>query len=59
MYKLLGGYPNHLNFFLHLDSVYNTNGSQTDGVYLEIPYFDSPVYNSTKHFGLSFAYDAP
>ena len=28
-------------------------------VFLEVPHFATFVYKSTKHFGLSFAYDAP
>ena len=32
---------------------------QTDGVFHEVPHFASSVYKSSKHVGLSFAYDAP
>ena len=39
--------------------MYNTHRSQADGVVLEVPCFGSSVYKSTKHFGLSFANDAP
>ena len=28
-------------------------------MFLEVPRFAPSVYKSTKHFGLSFAYDAP
>ena len=40
-------------------SVYNTRKSQADGVFLEIPHFATSLYKSSKHFGLSFAYDTP
>ena len=39
-------------------SVYRTGRSQSDGVLLKVPHFAS-IYMSKKHFGLSFAYDAP
>ena len=39
-------------------SAYNTRRSQSDGMFLEVPHFAS-VFKSRKHFGLSFAYDAP
>ena len=39
--------------------MYSTHRSQADGAVLEVPHFPSSVYKSTKHFGLSFAYDAP
>ena len=40
-------------------SVYNTRKSQADGVFLEIPHFVTSIKKSSKHFGLSFAYDIP
>ena len=40
-------------FFLAVISL-----SQADGVFLEVPHFALSVYKSSKHFGLSFAYDA-
>ena len=40
-------------------SIYNTHKSQADGVFLEVPHFATSIYKSSKHFGLSFAYDAP
>ena len=49
---------NILNLFLNSDSVYNKHGSQADGMWLEISHFGTSVHESTKHFGLSFAYDA-
>ena len=48
---------NILYLSLNLDSLYKTCKSQADGVFLVVPYF--ATYRSTKHFGLSFAYDAP
>ena len=39
-------------------SAYNTRRSQSDGIFLEVPHFGS-IFKSRKHFGLSFAYDAP
>ena len=48
-----------LNLFLKpRQSVYRKCRSQSDGVLLEVPHFAS-TYKSKKHFGLSFAYDAP
>ena len=37
----------------------NTFASQSDSVVHEISQFVTSVHKSTKHFGLSFAYDAP
>ena len=61
VYKFLhSGYP---KYFVHFPeprhNVYDTCKSQADGVFLEVPHFATSVYKSTKHFGLSFAYDAP
>ena len=51
--------PKTLNpFFNPIHSVYNTRRSQSDDIFLKIPFFAS-VFKSRKHFGLSFAYDAP
>ena len=53
--------------FLHSDypeyvvprhSVYNKCKSQAYGVFIEVPQFATSVYKYSKHFGLSFAYDA-
>ena len=53
-------YPKYFAPFLKpRHSIYNTHKSQADGVFLEVPDFDPSVYKSSKHFGLSFAYDAP
>ena len=61
MYKFLHrGYPKYFAPFLKpRHSVYNTRKSQDDGVFLEVPHFAPSVYKSPKHFGLSFAYNAP
>ena len=45
-------------FLIPRPSAYNTCRSQSDGMFLEVPHFAS-VFKSRKHFGLSFAYDAP
>ena len=45
-------------FLIPRHSAYNTRRSQSDGIFLEVPHFAS-VFKSQKHFGLSFAYDAP
>ena len=51
--------PKYFEPFLILrHSAYNTRQSQSDGIFLEVPHFAS-VFKSRKHFGLSFAYDAP
>ena len=49
--------PNTLNP-IPRHSSYNTRRSQPDGIFLEVPHFAS-VFKSRKHFGLSFAHDAP
>ena len=61
MYKFLNcGQPRYFAPFLKpKQSVYNTRKSQADGVFLEIPHFATSLCKSSKHFGLSFAYDAP
>ena len=60
VYKFLhSGHPKYFEPFLKLrDSVYRTRRSQSEGVLLEVEHFAS-IYKSKKHFGLSFAYDAP
>ena len=40
-------------------SDYNTGKNQADGVFIKVPHFATSVHKSSKHFGLSFAYDAP
>ena len=61
VYKFLNcGHPKYFAPFLkHRQRVYNTHKSQADGVFLYIPHFATSIYKSSKHFGLSFAYDTP
>ena len=61
VYKFLHcGYPKYFAPFRKpRQSIYNTRESQADGVFLEVPHFTTSIYKSSKHFGLSFAYDAP
>ena len=60
VYKFLhSGNPKYFEpFLIPRHSAYNTRQSQSDGIFLEVPHFAS-VFKSRKHFGLSFAYDAP
>ena len=60
VYKFLhSGHPKYFEpFFKPRHSMYRTRRSQSQGVLLEVPHFAS-IYKSKKHFGLSFAYDAP
>ena len=60
VYKFLhSGNPKYFEpFLIPRYSAYNTRQSQSDGIFLEVPHFAS-VFKSRKHFGLSFAYDAP
>ena len=60
VYKFLhSGNPKYFEpFLIPRHSAYNTCRSQSDGMFLEVPHFTS-VFKSQKHFGLSFAYDAP
>ena len=54
------GHPKYFSPFLKpRQSVYNTRKSQADSVFLQIPHFATSLYKSSKHFGLSFAHDAP
>ena len=61
VYKFLHcGYPKYFAPFLKpRQSVNNTRKSQADGVFLEVPHFATSIHKSSKHFGLSFTYDAP
>ena len=61
VYKFLHcGYPKYFAPFLKpRQSVYNTRKNQADGVFLEVSLFATSIYKSSKHFGLSFAYDTP
>ena len=45
-------------FLVPRHSLYRIRRSQSDGMLLEVPHFAS-IYKSEKHFGLSFAFDAP
>ena len=60
VYKFLhSGNPKYFEpFLIPRHSAYNTRRSQSDGIFLEVPHFGS-IFKSRKHFGLSFAYDAP
>ena len=60
VYKFLhSGHPKYFEPFLKpRHNVYRTRRSPSDGVLLEVPHCAS-IYKSKKHFGLSFAYDAP
>ena len=60
MYKFPhSGHPKYFEPFLKpRHSKYRTRRSQSQGVLLEAPHFAS-IFKSKKHFGLSFAYDAP
>ena len=60
VYKFLhSGNPKYFEpFLIPRHSAYNTRRSQSDGMFLEVPHFAS-VFMSRKHFGRSFAYDAP
>ena len=60
VYKFLhNGNPKYFEpFLISRHSAYNTCRNQSDGMFLEVPHFAS-VFKSQKHFGLSFAYDAP
>ena len=60
VYKFLhSGDPKYFEpFLIPRRSAYNTRRSQSDGMFLGVLHFAS-VFKSRKHFGLSFAYDAP
>ena len=56
---LHSGNPKYFEpFLIPRHSAYNTRRSQSDGMFFEVPHFAS-VFKSRKHFGFSFAYDAP
>ena len=56
---LHSGNPKYFEpFLIPRHSTYNIHRSQSDGMFLEVPQFAS-VFKSRKHFGISFAYDAP
>ena len=60
VYKFLhSGNPKYFEpFLIPTHNAYNTHPSQSDGMFLEFPYFVS-VFKSRKHYELSYAYDAP
>ena len=49
----------HEYFSQNQEVCYNTCASQSDSVVLEIPPFVPSVHKSIRHFGLTFACDAP
>ena len=61
VYKFLNsGSPSCFEPFLSLSSCpYSTRLSHPDRQYLPVPPFHSSVFKSVKHFGHSFAFDAP
>ena len=61
VYKFLhSGSPSYFESFLSFSSCpYSTRHSHPDRQYLTVPPFHSSVFKSAKHFGHSFAFDAP
>ena len=61
VYKFLNnGSPSYFELFLSLSSCpFSTRRSHPDHQYLTVPPFHSSVFKSVKHFGHSFAFDAP
>ena len=61
VYKFLHtGCPSYFSPFLKTRrSPYNTRASKSGNLLLEIPQFIPSVHKSARHFGYSFAYDAP
>ena len=61
VYKFLhSGSPSYFKPFLSFSSCpYSTRRSHPDRQYLTVPPFHSSVFKSAKHFGHSFAFDAP
>ena len=61
VYKFLhSGSPSYFELFLSSSSCpYSTRHSHPDRQYLTVPPFHSSVFKSAKHFGHSFAFDAP
>ena len=54
------GSPSYFEPFLSFSSCpYITMHSHPDRQYLTVPPFHSSVFKSAKHFGHSFAFDAP
>ena len=61
VYKFLhSGSPSYFEPFLSFSSCpYSTRHSHPDRQYVTVPPFHSSVFKSAKHFGHSFAFDAP
>ena len=61
VYKFLhSGPPSYFKPFLSLSSCpFSTRRSHPDHQYLTVPPFHSSNFKSVKHFGHSFAFDAP
>ena len=60
VYKFLHSGSSYFEPFLSLSSCpYSTRHSHPNRQYLTIPPFHSSVFKSLKHFGHSFAFDAP
>ena len=61
VYKFLhSGSPSYFEPFLSFSSCpYSTRYSHPDCQYLTVPPFHSSVFKSAKHFGHSFAFNAP
>ena len=61
VYKFLhSGSPSYFEPFLSFNSCpYSTRHSHPDRQYLTVPPFHSSVFKSGKHFGHTFAFDAP
>ena len=61
VYKFLhSGSPSYFEPFMSFSSCpYSTRHSHPDCQYLTVPPFHSSVFKSAKHFGNSFAFDAP
>ena len=57
---LHSGSPSYFEPFLSFNSCpYSSRRSHPDRQYLTVPPFHSSVFKSAKHFGHSFAFDAP
>ena len=61
VYKFLHfGFPSYCQLFLSLSSCsYSTRHCHPDRKYLTVPPFHPSLFMSVKHFGHSFAFDAP
>ena len=59
-HRKYSGSPSYFKPFLSFSSCpYSTRHSHPDRQYLTVPPFHSSVFKSAKHFGHSFAFDAP